>query len=177
VRTRPAAVVGLEGALALAHGRLSWSTAMRGRPSLIIIRVVRTVVLRRPRGSGATPGARQGAPRAAHDPYVRARLQPGYMAGEPASPCGGGAGNEERAPEEQCGDAVWGKRPAPSSAIILMPDCVTSAACDTGPTLLACPSHSWIRGDRHNSRLHGPARVSRCVPAYRLAHRCGQVWG
>jgi hypothetical protein len=87
MRTGPAAVVGLEGALALAHGRLSWSTAMLGRPSLIIIRVFRTVVLRHPHESSATPGARQGAPRAAHDPHARARLHPGYAAcGEGVKP-------------------------------------------------------------------------------------------
>ena len=73
VRTGPAAVVGLEGALALAHGRLSWSTTVRSRPSMIIVRVG-SVVLRHPHGSGAAPGARRGAPRAAHDPHARARL-------------------------------------------------------------------------------------------------------
>jgi hypothetical protein len=154
VRTGPAAVVGLEGALALAHGRLSWSTAVLGRPSLIIIRVFRTVVL----GTRADQ-----APHPAHDWAHHGQ-------------------HSTRIHGHGCCQRTWqGDRSRPVG---------TSAACDHPLARLRDTSVLWQRpyvvsvpppqldpGGSPNSRLHGPARVSRCVPAYRLAHRCGQVWG
>jgi hypothetical protein len=75
VRAGPAAVVRLEGALALAHGRLSWSTAA-AEPTASDLYV----------GCGrwcdvaATPARADGRPWTARGPPARARLIPGYAA-------------------------------------------------------------------------------------------------
>jgi hypothetical protein len=141
VRTGPAAVVGLEGALALAHGRLSWSTAVLGRPSLIIIRVFRTVVL----------GARADqAPHPAHNWAHHGQ-------------------HSTRIHGHGCCQRTWqggGRRPVGTSATRDHPLARLRATGDLwqGPGVVSVPPPQLDPGGSPNRRLHGPRAFHAACP-------------